>query len=106
MFGSTVNGRSPEIAGVEGMIGFLINTVPTRVTLRSADSFNDLVSRLNQEQSRLLAHQYLGLAEIQRLTRLHELFDTLVVFENFPRGTEDKAERKGMRNPPAVCGSR
>jgi amino acid adenylation domain-containing protein/non-ribosomal peptide synthase protein (TIGR01720 family) len=87
VFGSTVSGRSPEIAGVENMIGLLINTVPTRVTLRSADSFNDLVSRLNQQQSRLLAHQYLGLVEIQRLTRLSELFDTLVVFENFPRGT-------------------
>jgi amino acid adenylation domain-containing protein/non-ribosomal peptide synthase protein (TIGR01720 family) len=86
VFGSTVNGRSPEIAGVESMIGLLINTVPTRVTLRSADSFNDLVSRLNQEQSRLLPHQYLGLVEIQRLAKMHELFDTLVVFENFPGG--------------------
>lgn len=89
VFGSTVSGRSPEIAGVESMIGLLINTVPTRVRLRSADSSSDLVSRLNQEQSRLLAHQYLGLVEIQRLARMHELFDTLVVFENFPRETED-----------------
>ncbi|HEY1939772.1 MAG TPA: amino acid adenylation domain-containing protein, partial [Candidatus Angelobacter sp.] len=91
VFGSTVAGRSPEIAGVENMVGLLINTVPTRVKLRSADSFNDLVTRLNQEQSRLLPHQYLGLVEIQRLTRLNELFDTLVVFENFPRGEEGEA---------------
>jgi amino acid adenylation domain-containing protein/non-ribosomal peptide synthase protein (TIGR01720 family) len=91
VFGSTVNGRSPEIAGVESMIGLLINTVPTRVRLRSADSFSDLVSRLNQEQSRLLPHQYLGLVEIQRLTKQHDLFDTLVVFENFPRGEEADA---------------
>ncbi|HEY2116419.1 MAG TPA: amino acid adenylation domain-containing protein, partial [Candidatus Angelobacter sp.] len=96
VFGSTVSGRSPEIAGVESMIGLLINTVPTRVTLRSADSFSDLVNRLNQQQSRLLAHQHLGLVEIQRLTRLNELFDTLVVFENFPRGTQvDAAEPSG-----------
>jgi amino acid adenylation domain-containing protein/non-ribosomal peptide synthase protein (TIGR01720 family) len=99
VFGSTVSGRSPEIAGVEGMIGLLINTVPTRVTLRSADSFNDLVSRLNQEQSRLLPHQYLGLVEIQRLTRMHELFDTLVVFENFPRGTQDKSRTEVDAQP-------
>ncbi|HEV2989111.1 MAG TPA: amino acid adenylation domain-containing protein [Candidatus Angelobacter sp.] len=98
VFGSTVSGRSPELAGVEGMIGLLINTVPTRVTLRSADSFNDLVSRLNQEQSRLLPHQYLGLVEIQRLTKLHELFDTLVVFENFPRGEQgDSQPSNGLR---------
>jgi len=101
VFGSTVSGRSPEIAGVESMIGLLINTVPTRVRLRAADSFSNLVSRLNQEQSRLLAHQYLGLVEIQRLTRLHELFDTLVVFENFPRGTEDKSRTKELAAQPS-----
>ena len=95
VFGSTVSGRSPEIAGVESMIGLLINTVPTRVTLRAADTFNDLVNRLNQQQSRLLAHQHLGLVEIQRLTKLNDLFDTLVVFENFPRGTQVEAEPSG-----------
>ncbi len=99
VFGSTVNGRSPEIAGVETMIGLLINTVPTRVRLSPADSFNDLVCRLNQEQSRLLPHQYLGLTEIQRLARVHELFDTLVVFENFPRG-EQRSETVNTQ-PPA-----
>ena len=31
-----------------------------------------------------MAHQHLGLAEIQRLAGLGELFDTLVVFENYP----------------------
>ena len=32
-----------------------------------------------------MAHQHLGLAEIQGLAGLGELFDTLVVFENYPR---------------------
>ena len=31
-----------------------------------------------------MAHQHLGLAEIQSLAGLGELFDTLVVFENYP----------------------
>lgn len=84
VFGSTVSGRNPEINGIESMIGLLINTLPTRVQLRSSDSFNDLLSRLSQEQSALFSHQYLGLLEIQRMTGLNELFDTLVVFENFP----------------------
>ncbi len=88
VFGSTVAGRSPEIAGVDTMIGLLINTVPVRVRLRPADSFGDLMGRLNQEQSRLLAHQFLGLVEIQRLSGKSELFDTLVVFENYPRRAE------------------
>jgi amino acid adenylation domain-containing protein/thioester reductase-like protein/non-ribosomal peptide synthase protein (TIGR01720 family) len=84
VFGSTVSGRHPEIPGVETMIGLLINTLPTRVQLRTGDSFDDLVRRLKQEQSRLFAHQYLGLVELQGLAGLKELFDTLMVFENFP----------------------
>jgi len=95
VFGSTVSGRAPEIGGVESMIGLLINTVPTRVILRSGDSFKSLVSRISQEQSRLFAHHYLGLMEIQRLAGMSELFDTLVVFENFPNNMESEKELPG-----------
>src|SRR5262249_34396314 len=35
-------------------------------------------------QARLLAHQHLGLSEIQSLAGLGDLFDSLVVFENYP----------------------
>ena len=31
-----------------------------------------------------MEHQYLGLAEVRGLAGLGELFDTLVVFENYP----------------------
>ncbi|HEY4903680.1 MAG TPA: amino acid adenylation domain-containing protein [Candidatus Sulfotelmatobacter sp.] len=95
VFGGTVSGRNPEINGIESMIGLLINTLPTRVQLRSGDSFNDLLSRLSQEQSALLPHQYLGLLEIQRITGLNELFDTLVVFENFPMNRVREKESFG-----------
>jgi amino acid adenylation domain-containing protein/non-ribosomal peptide synthase protein (TIGR01720 family) len=98
VFGSTVSGRNPEINGIESMIGLLINTLPTRVQLHSSDSFNDLLSQLSRQQSALLPHQYLGLLEIQRITGLNELFDTLVVFENFPVNHATEAESfAGMR---------
>ena len=95
VFGSTVSGRYPEIAGSETIVGLLINTIPMRVRLRSTDSFEHLLNRLNQEQCRLSAHRYLGLAEIQRLTGLNELFDTLVIFENFPVDTKSHLEHFG-----------
>jgi amino acid adenylation domain-containing protein/non-ribosomal peptide synthase protein (TIGR01720 family) len=95
VFGSTVSGRNPEINGIESMIGLLINTLPTRVQLRSSDSFNDLLSRLSLEQSAFLPYQYLRLLEIQRMTGLNELFDTLVVFENFPMNRVTEQESFG-----------
>ena len=45
---------------------------------------SELLTRLQDSQSQLIAHQHLGLAEIQSLAGLGDLFDTLVVFENYP----------------------
>ena len=84
VFGTTVAGRPSEIAGIETMVGLFINTLPVRVRLRPAEPLSELLTRLQDSQSQLITHQHLGLAEIQRLMGLGELFDTLVVFENYP----------------------
>ena len=98
VFGITVAGRSPEIAGIERMVGLFINTVPLRIKLPAAKPLLDLLRELQDSQSRLIAHQHLGLAEIQGLAGLGELFDTLVVFENYPldRGRLS-ANARGLR---------
>ncbi|MER5863127.1 amino acid adenylation domain-containing protein [Kitasatospora sp. NPDC002040] len=83
-FGSTVSGRTTEVAGSADTVGLFINTVPARVGLRPDESLGALLARLQHEQAGLLEHQHLGLAEIQRLAGGGELFDTLLVFENYP----------------------
>src|SRR5262245_30087161 len=84
VFGVTVAGRPSEIAGIENMVGLFINTLPLRVKLAATKPLLDLLKEVQDRQSRLIAHQHLGLAEIQQLVGLGELFDTLVVFENYP----------------------
>ena len=84
VFGTTVAGRPSEIAGIQTMVGLFINTLPVRVRLHPAEPLSELLTRLQDSQSELIAHQHLGLAEIQSLAGLGELFDTLVVFENYP----------------------
>src|ERR1700738_4754334 len=84
VFGITVAGRPPEIAGIEGMVGLFINTLPLRVKLPPLKSLRDLLKEVQDSQSKLITYQYLGLAEIQNLLGVGELFDTLVVFENYP----------------------
>ncbi|MFJ5262396.1 amino acid adenylation domain-containing protein [Streptomyces sp. NPDC088387] len=91
VFGTTVSGRDSEVDGIAGMVGLFINTLPTRFRWTPGASLGALLSRLQEEQSRLLDHQHLGLAEIQRVSGhagRGELFDTLVVFENYPAGTD------------------
>ncbi|MEW1646160.1 non-ribosomal peptide synthase/polyketide synthase [Streptomyces sp. NPDC091219] len=92
VFGATVAGRSPELPGAEAMIGLFINTVPVRVRVRPQESAAALLTRLQDEQSRLIDHQHLGLADIQRTTGLGELFDTLVVFESYPVADDEAGD--------------
>ncbi len=69
------------------MIGLFINTLPVRVRLDPAETLAAALRRLQTEQSALLDHQHVGLADIQRATGLSDLFDTLTVFESYPVDT-------------------
>jgi non-ribosomal peptide synthetase component F len=84
VFGITVSGRQAELAGIEQMVGLFINTVPLRVHLKAGDTLAMLLDEVQQSQSRMLPHQHMGLAEILRIAGRGELFDTLLVFENYP----------------------
>ncbi|WP_131761032.1 amino acid adenylation domain-containing protein, partial [Actinomadura fibrosa] len=91
VFGATVAGRPPELPGVERMAGLLMNTVPVRVPLDPAEPLGRVLARLQDRQSALAAHQHLALPRVQRLAG-HELFDTLVAFENVPGGAGPQRE--------------
>ncbi|MEU9575657.1 amino acid adenylation domain-containing protein, partial [Streptomyces massasporeus] len=84
VFGGTVSGRPPQVPGIESMVGLFINTLPVRVALDPAETFGALLERLQAQQAALMDHQYLGLTEVQRAAGAGELFDTLVVVENYP----------------------
>ncbi|WP_245694310.1 non-ribosomal peptide synthetase [Streptomyces abyssalis] len=93
LFGTTVSGRRPEVAGMESMIGLFINTVPVRLTVDPGETVQELLARFQQEQARMLPHHHLGLGDIQRIAGRRELFDTHVVFENYP------LDRSGLEEP-------
>ena len=84
VFGAPVAGRPPELPGVESILGLLINTVPVRVRLDPAQPVAGLLAGLQDRQSALSGYQYLGLAEIQRVAGPGAVFDTLMVYENYP----------------------
>ncbi|WP_216205116.1 non-ribosomal peptide synthetase [Amycolatopsis aidingensis] len=107
LFGSTVSGRQAEVDGIESMVGLFINTVPARLRWRPEQPAAEVLADFQDEQARLLAHQHLGLAEIQRLAGLGELFEALVVVENQPnagalRSADGALEITGTRTRDAV----
>ncbi|GLZ29128.1 hypothetical protein Lesp02_13180 [Lentzea sp. NBRC 105346] len=89
VFGATVAVRPPELPGSERLVGLCINTVPVRVRLTG--TVREVLERLREQQTALLEHQYLDLAEIQR--EHGELFDTVTVFENYPIDQSDERIR-------------
>ncbi|NNG89292.1 amino acid adenylation domain-containing protein, partial [Streptomyces cacaoi] len=98
VFGITVSGRSPELDGVESIIGFLINTVPMRVRFSPAETLDGLIRRVQGEQARTMPHHHLGLADIHAAAGVGELFDTAMVFENFPQaGEQVRSALPGVR---------
>ena len=99
VFGVTVSGRPPDLAEVESMVGLFINTVPARVTVRPHEALAGLTKRLLAEQSALLDHQHLGLADIQRAAGHGTLFDTLIVFESYPVDERAMADALGPDGP-------
>lgn len=85
-FGVTVSGRPGELAGVERMVGLFINTVPLRVRLDPTVTVGEQCLALQREAAILREHSYLGHSELRALAGVGELFDTLLVYENFPPG--------------------
>ncbi|GLQ98963.1 hypothetical protein GCM10007863_33830 [Dyella mobilis] len=99
-FGITVSGRPPELAGVERMVGLFINTVPLRLRIDPRQSLRELLAELQDAQATLIRAQHLGLSEILQLSGQRELFDTLLVFENYPFDPADRRvldEQAGLR---------
>ncbi|MFI8082094.1 amino acid adenylation domain-containing protein [Kitasatospora sp. NPDC086009] len=100
VFGATVSGRPAELPGIDATIGMFLNTVPVRARLDGEEGVAAFLTRLQDEQSALLAHHQTGLGEIQRGTGFGRLFDTLQVLRNTPadEGLRDRLrERLGLR---------
>ncbi|MFE6617171.1 amino acid adenylation domain-containing protein [Amycolatopsis sp. NPDC057786] len=90
VFGTTVACRPAELPGVESMPGLMMNTIPVRVSLDGGQSVVDMLTALQRRQVELMPHQHLGLTEIQKTAGPGAMFDTLLVFENYPRDFADQ----------------
>ncbi|SHN31632.1 non-ribosomal peptide synthetase [Rhizobacter sp. OV335] len=85
-FGSTVAGRPAELPGAQQMLGLFINTLPVLATLRPAQRLGDWLRALQAQGLAAREHEHTPLVEIQRWAGQggQALFDSLLVFENYP----------------------
>ncbi|MFO1417388.1 MAG: amino acid adenylation domain-containing protein [Methylotetracoccus sp.] len=87
VFGVTVAGRPSELPGAEQMVGLFINTLPLRVIVRPAMPMNDWLQALQAQNIAMREYEHASLRQIAAWSAVadrRELFDTLMVYENFP----------------------
>ncbi|WP_435106904.1 condensation domain-containing protein, partial [Arhodomonas sp. AD133] len=85
-FGATVAGRPGELPGAERMLGLFINTLPVIVTVDPAATPAALLTGVQATNLALREYEHTPLYEIQRWAGYggQGLFDSLLVFENYP----------------------
>jgi amino acid adenylation domain-containing protein/non-ribosomal peptide synthase protein (TIGR01720 family) len=84
-FGATVAGRSAPLPGIEQQLGLFINTLPIISSASAAQSTGDRLRELQALNLSLRDYEHVPLYDIQGWAgQQGALFDTLLVFENFP----------------------
>ena len=89
MFGTTVAGRPPEIPGIEQSLGLYMNTLPVKARVDPSRTFAEIVADIQAQQIALMPYQHYRLTDIQQQAQCDELFDTAVIFENYPAFLEE-----------------
>ncbi|MBK8552596.1 MAG: amino acid adenylation domain-containing protein [Ignavibacteria bacterium] len=87
LFGSTVSGRTSSIKGVESMVGLFINSLPTRIKVNKENEIIPWLKELQDAHILRDEYFYTSLVDIQEwsgLPKTTQLFDNLLVFENYP----------------------
>ncbi len=103
VFGATVAGRPAELPGSAGMVGLFINTLPVLVRMESGEAVDGLaawLARLQAWHAGSREFEHTPLVRIQDwsgVARGVPLFDSLLVFENYPADELPAAGTGGLR---------
>ena len=90
LWGSTFSGRPQEISEISGLVGLCINTLPIRQKIDRNQKLPDFLAQLQKNQFEVMSYETTSLVDIQKWSNLDSvgnLFDTVVVFENYPKNT-------------------
>jgi len=87
VFGLTVSGRDSGTAVMTDMIGLLINTIPARIRLTPGTTTGAWLEAIQRQALEREPFSNTSLGKIQSVSELgsgQELFDSLLVVENYP----------------------
>ena len=98
IFGTTVSGRSANLTGIESMIGIFINTLPLRIKINHKIPLLNWLNSIQMQQIEILQYEYYPLVLIKQfsaiLKKTASLFDSILVYENYPIYSTNKSKLK------------
>ncbi|HEU4556889.1 MAG TPA: condensation domain-containing protein, partial [Longimicrobium sp.] len=103
VFGATVSGRPPELAGVDAMVGMFINAIPVRIRIPADASVAEWVQAAHAAQAEARAYEHAPLASVRGWSELPgdaPLFETLLVYENYPLDTLQTGAGEALEAAP------
>ncbi len=87
VFGNVVSGRPPGLAGVENMVGVLVNTLPARLRMSTNVGTGAWLGSVQREQIEAREHEFSSLIDIHNWSELpsgQRLFESILAFVNYP----------------------
>ncbi|MEL7038646.1 MAG: condensation domain-containing protein, partial [Cyanobacteria bacterium J06592_8] len=103
VFGATYSGRPPQLRGAEQIVGLFINTLPVRICINAKQTLLEWIQEIQSQQIEAQQYQYIPLVDIHRLSdvpRNLPLFESLVIFENYPVDATLKQSLKNIKIKP------
>ncbi|HLP44822.1 MAG TPA: condensation domain-containing protein, partial [Candidatus Kapabacteria bacterium] len=100
IFGTTTSGRPGEIPGIVKMVGLFINTIPLRISLNDNVPISALLSGINDSLTGREKYEHTSLVDIREFSQIssqEELFDSIVIIENYPLDSPLTAENDYLK---------
>ena len=89
VYGETRSGRRVDYGEADSVVGLLINTVPIRLQPTGSKAFLKLLQELRDQHVEMRPHEWTPLTHIREasaIDRTAELFQSIVVFEEYDLG--------------------
>jgi amino acid adenylation domain-containing protein len=99
LFGSVTSGRPTELAGADTMVGLFINTLAVRTRVPHDQAALGWLTGLQDHLLELRGHEHNSLVDVQgwsEVPRDQPLFETLLVFENYPVDPELMRDKSSL----------
>lgn len=95
VFGATVSGRPPGLAGADKMIGMFINTLPVRISIPKQRPLWSWLSDLQKHKQEQQAHEYCSAGQVHQwsgMPTMSALYESILVFENYPVSEQENSQ--------------